>query len=109
VFEPSLFVDATVISANAAGMATIDAGLKALSPDAGLPVVTSAPGCLDRFMGDEHGAVVSEGGALPALGERVILQPGHCDPTVNLHDACHVCDGDMIVDIWPVTARGRST
>jgi D-serine deaminase-like pyridoxal phosphate-dependent protein len=109
VFEPSLFVDATVISANAAGMATIDAGLKALSPDAGLPVVTSPPGCLYKFMGDEHGAVVSEGGALPALGERVILQPGHCDPTVNLHDACHVCDGDMIVDIWPVTARGRST
>src|SRR5207253_8197213 len=38
VFEPALFLDATVISANAAGMVTVDAGLKALASDAGPPV-----------------------------------------------------------------------
>jgi D-serine deaminase-like pyridoxal phosphate-dependent protein len=27
-----------------------------------------------------------EGATLPALGELVWLVPGHCDPTVNLHD-----------------------
>jgi D-serine deaminase-like pyridoxal phosphate-dependent protein len=109
VFEPSLFLDAIVISANAAGLVTVDAGLKALSTDAGPPAVTSAPDCHYRFMGDEHGAIVSDGGALPALGGRVTLQPGHCDPTVNLHDIYLVCEGDMVVEIWPVTARGRST
>jgi D-serine deaminase-like pyridoxal phosphate-dependent protein len=110
-FAPALFVDATVVSANAAGMVTVDAGLKALSPDAGPPVVAAgAPaGSCYVFMGDEHGAIVAEAGLLPGLGARVTLQPGHCDPTVNLHDVYHVLDGDMVVDVWPVTARGRST
>lgn len=107
VFEPALFLDATVISANAAGMVTVDAGLKALSTDAGPPVVKG--GGRYVFMGDEHGAVIAQGGPLPGLGQRVTLQPGHCDPTVNLHDAYHVVEGEMVVELWPVTARGRST
>ncbi len=32
----------------------------------------------------------------------------HCDPTVNLYDHYHVVAGDTLVDIWPVSARGRS-
>jgi D-serine deaminase-like pyridoxal phosphate-dependent protein len=110
VFEPSLFVDATVISANAAGLVTVDAGLKALSPDAGPPEIVGARAADARyaFMGDEHGAILSAGGPLPGLGDRVALLPGHCDPTVNLYDFYHVRDGDRIVEIWPVTARGRS-
>ena len=104
VFEPALFVDSTVISANHPGMVTVDAGLKALSTDAGPPVVTG--GGRYAFMGDEHGAVFAEGGSLPGLGDRVTLQPGHCDPTVNLHDRYHVVDGEMVVAIWLVTARG---
>lgn len=107
LFEPALFLDATVISANASGMVTVDAGLKALSTDAGPPLVIG--GGRYAFMGDEHGAVFAEGGALPGLGERVTLQPGHCDPTVNLHDVYHVIEGETVVEIWPVTARGRST
>jgi D-serine deaminase-like pyridoxal phosphate-dependent protein len=60
-------------------------------------------------MGDEHLAVVApEGGASPALAEQVILTPPHCDPTVNLYESFHVVKGDTLVDIWPVTARGRS-
>ncbi len=104
-FEHALMVDSTVISANATGMVTIDAGLKALSPDAGPPVT---PAGTYRFMGDEHGAIVAEG-TPPGLGERATLIPGHCDPTVNLYDQYHVLEGDTIVDTWPVTARGRST
>jgi D-serine deaminase-like pyridoxal phosphate-dependent protein len=107
VFEPTLFLDTTVISANAAGIVTVDAGLKALASDAGPPVVMG--GGRYAFMGDEHGAIVAEGGALPGLGERVTLQPGHCDPTVNLHDCYHVLDGECVAETWPVTARGRST
>ena len=40
-----------------------------------------------RSGGDEHG--ILEGGAVGALavGDTLLLQPSHCDPTVNLHDA----------------------
>ena len=52
--------------------------------------------------------IAPEGKAAPAHGEQVILTPPHCDPTVNLYESYHVVKGDTLVDIWPVTARGRS-
>ena len=50
----------------------------------------------------------AQGQQAPALAEQVILTPPHCDPTVNLYEAYHVVKGDTLVEIWPVTARGRS-
>ncbi len=41
----------------------------------------------------------------PAVGDLVWLQPGHCDPTVNLHDALVVVDEDGTYVLWPVDAR----
>ena len=64
--------------------------------------------------GDEHGIVrPSPGGdatGLPALGETVWLVPGHCDPTVNLHDR-YVCvrgglASGVVEAVWAIEARG---
>ena len=110
-FEHSLFVDARVVSCNTPGMATIDAGFKALCTDAGPPAVAfGAPaGSTYHFMGDEHGAIVDPAGTRQwSIGDIVRLVVPHCDPTVNLYDAYHVVAGETLVDIWPVTARGRS-
>lgn len=110
-FATALTVDASVISTYADGLVTIDAGLKAFATEAGPPpVLRGAPaGSSYRFMGDEHGGITPpEGEAAPALGGRVVLATPHCDPTVNLYDAYHVLDGDTLVAIWPITARGRS-
>ncbi|MBI1250355.1 MAG: DSD1 family PLP-dependent enzyme [Alphaproteobacteria bacterium] len=108
-FAPSLFVEAHIISANAQGMATIDAGFKALAADGGPPrIAAGAPdGAKFVFMGDEHGAVIAPDGVF-ALGATVRLVTPHCDPTVNLYDAYHVVRGETLIDIWPVDARGRS-
>jgi len=59
-------------------------------------------------MGDEQGALVHPAGDLPALDAMVSLGAPHCDPTVNLYDTYHVVSGTTLVDLWPVTARGRS-
>jgi len=110
-FEQALQIDSRVVSANAPGMATVDAGLKAMATEKGPPVILrgAAPGSTTRFMGDEHLAVIApEGQAAPGLGEQVVLTPPHCDPTVNLYESYHVVKGDTLVEIWPVTARGRS-
>jgi len=110
-FEQALQIDARVVSANTAGMVTVDAGLKAMATEKGPPMILkgAAPGATTRFMGDEHLAVIApEGKAAPGHGEQVILTPPHCDPTVNLYESYHVVKGDTLVDIWPVTARGRS-
>ena len=110
-FEQALQIDARVVSANTSGMVTVDAGLKAMATEKGPPMILSGAveGATTRFMGDEHLAVIApEGKAAPGLGEQVVLTPPHCDPTVNLYESFHVVKGDTLVDIWPVTARGRS-
>ena len=108
-FETSLVVDAHVISANSASMATIDAGFKALSTDGGLPVVMDgAPAsAMFVFMGDEHGALIAPDHTF-CIGDHVSLAVPHCDPTVNLYDAYHVVRDGTLIGIWPVSARGRS-
>lgn len=111
VFATALTVDASVISANQPGMVTIDAGLKALATEAGVPpVLAGAPdGSTYIFRGDEHGAIlVPDDAALPALGSRIVLETPHCDPTVDRYEAYHVVEDGTLVEIWPVTARGRS-
>jgi D-serine deaminase-like pyridoxal phosphate-dependent protein len=108
-FATSLFIDSTVISANAEGVATVDAGFKAMATDGGLPAIHAGapPDSSFLFMGDEHGAIKTEKSKF-GLGDRVVLTAPHCDPTVNLYDHYHVVQGDTLVAIWPVSARGRS-
>ncbi len=109
-FETSLLIEARVVSANASGLVTLDAGLKAFATEAGAPVVLAgAPnGAKFRFMGDEHGALIVGDAPPPALGQMVTLGAPHCDPTVNLYDNFHVVQGDTLRAIWPVAGRGRS-
>jgi D-serine deaminase-like pyridoxal phosphate-dependent protein len=84
VFEHALFVKAQVMS-RGDERAVVDAGHKSHAIDSGLPRVWWPEGLSYANGGDEHG--VLRGAHLPALGETVWLVPGHCDPTVNLHDA----------------------
>ncbi|HKX88245.1 MAG TPA: DSD1 family PLP-dependent enzyme [Sphingopyxis sp.] len=110
-FEVSLAVDARVVSANHSGLVTIDAGYKSLSTDGGVAVVQrGAPEtAFFAFMGDEHAALIAPDiGNELAPGDPVSLTVPHCDPTVNLYDSYHVVAGDTLVDIWPVSARGRA-
>jgi 3-hydroxy-D-aspartate aldolase len=108
-FEPALFVRTSVISANAAGHVTTDAGLKHFATDGPRPVI--ARGAPDRaeyhFFGDEHGRIEFPDAPrhLPVGTALECITP-HCDPTVNLYDVYHVVHGDALVDIWPIDARG---
>lgn len=106
-FQHSLFVYTTVMSTPEPGRAVVDAGLKASSVDSGFPSVHDEPEL--RFVGasDEHGRLEWDGSdARLALGDKLKLVPGHCDPTVNLYD-WYVCVRDGRVQaIWPIVARG---
>ena len=102
-FEHALFVLSTVMS-RASQHAVVDAGLKASSVDSGLPTPWQREGLRYTHASDEHGWL--EGAKLPALGEKVLLVPGHCDPTINLYD-WYVCVRRGVVEaLWPITARG---
>jgi D-serine deaminase-like pyridoxal phosphate-dependent protein len=106
-FEQSLFVWTTVMSRPNAARAVVDAGLKASSVDSGMPQVWNLPGVEFVKASDEHGVLrIAPGAAAPALGAKLLLVPGHCDPTVNLYD-WFVCVRRGVVEaLWPVSARG---
>jgi len=113
-FEHALFVKSQVIS-RSADRAIVDAGHKCHAIDSGLPGVWDAPELEFGNGGDEHGILRrrSVSARLPALGETVWLVPGHCDPTVNLHDALIGVRGGLargvVERLIAVDARGRLT
>lgn len=106
-FEHALFVLATVMSRPAADRAVLDAGLKALSVDKGMPRVHGLADVEYQRASDEHG-VLRVGGEARGLrlGDRVWLVPGHCDPTINLYDWYVAVRGGRVEALWPITARG---
>jgi D-serine deaminase-like pyridoxal phosphate-dependent protein len=114
-FEHALFVKSQVMSRSASHV-VVDAGIKAYAIDAGLPRVCGRNLEMINY-GDEHGVLEPSGTGsavdLPQLGEIIWLIPGHCDPTVNLHDAYVAVRGGLergvVEAVWPVDTRGCMT
>jgi len=116
-FEHALFVKTQVMSRHASH-AVCDAGHKSHAIDSGLPRVHAldGQGGLDYFNGgDEHGILRLAAGntCLPELGQPLWLIPGHCDPTVNLHEVMIGVSGGLqagtVKRIIRVDARGAMT
>ena len=115
-FEHALFLLTEVMSAGQ-GRAVVDAGHKSHAVDSGLPRVHDPSGRYRLAFengGDEHGVLRPlEASPLPALGERLWLVPGHCDPTVNLHDRYVGVRGGLaggrVESLIPIDARGAIT
>lgn len=106
-FEHALFVLATVMSRPAPDYAVVDAGLKASSVDTGMPGVWQRPGLEYKSASDEHGWIeIGAGAAAPGLGDKLMLVPGHCDPTINLYDWYVCVRGGKVEALWAITARG---
>lgn len=108
-YRHSLFVLTTVMSRSKPDLAVVDAGLKALAFDSGPPLVWQRPDVSFQVPSDEHGELGLEPGAELGLGERLMLVPGHCDPTVNLYDWFVGLRGGRVERLWPVAARGALT
>ena len=105
-FEHSLFVWTTVMSRTSPERAVVDAGLKASSVDSGMPKVADTPGAEYQKASDEHGVLALQPGVQIAVGDKLKLIPGHCDPTVNLYDQYICVRKGRVEDLWPITARG---
>ena len=75
--------------------------------DSGFPTLDGMPDYPYVSAADEHGRVnLPPGSNRLAVGEKVRLTPGHCDPTVNLHDWYVGVRGGKVECVWPVSARG---
>jgi D-serine deaminase-like pyridoxal phosphate-dependent protein len=116
-FEHALFVKTQVISSQQ-DHAVCDAGHKSHAIDSGLPKVLALDAEHELEYangGDEHGILrpTRAGQRVPHLGQFLWLIPGHCDPTVNLHDHLVGVKGGLqkgtVERIIRVDARGALT
>jgi 3-hydroxy-D-aspartate aldolase len=106
-WENALFILTSVMSHVKADKAICDAGLKAQSVDSGLPVVYGRDDVKYIKCSDEHGVIADPDGALK-VRDKLRLVPGHCDPTVNVHDWYVGVRGGKVEALWPVSARGKA-
>ena len=109
-FRHSLFVLTTVMSAAQPGIAVVDAGHKSVAIDSGMPTVWQRPGLRYAGASDEHGKLMfDENVRGPAIGEKLRLVPGHCDPTVDRFDWYVGIRAGRVESLWPVAARGATS
>jgi D-serine deaminase-like pyridoxal phosphate-dependent protein len=109
-YEPSLFVDTTVVGTQWDDHVTTDAGTKSFALNGPFPLPASPePGWTYSYSGDEFGRLtLAPGARRPSRGERLAFVVSHCDPTVVLYPY-FVCVRDAWVeDYWPITPRQRS-
>ena len=111
-YKPALTMLSSVISANHAGHATIDAGTKAVYVTPGAPAQVIKDNCIQKEFvyswdfGDEHGHLTFPESTVLRPGDIVELIVSHCDPTVNLFDVLHVVKAGELVGQWQISLRG---
>ena len=91
--------------------AIVDAGLKSYSGEKGSPWVHGREDVQrhQHFRRARQARARRRRRTPLQLGDKVWLIPGHCDPTVNLHDWYVGVRHGRVEALWPISARGAST
>jgi D-serine deaminase-like pyridoxal phosphate-dependent protein len=110
----ALTVLATVVSHPTPRRYVLDAGIKALAgEDYGWGTygrLLEHPDVVLTRATEEHGVIeLPDDVADPRLrvGDVVRIVPDHACGTANMQDVLVAVDGERVVDVWPVIARGR--
>ena len=110
LFECALSLVSTLTSRPTSSRAVIDAGLKVLTYDQGLPELKGIEGVSLVKLSAEHGHLDIENlNTALHVGQRVVVLPSDTDTTINLHDRIYGIRGDDVEVVWPVAGRGMVT
>jgi len=105
-FEQAFLVLGTVLSRPSPTSVSADCGHKSCSQDHGMPDARDLPGATVMFLADEHAMITVPPDSALKPGDRIQFVPSHIDPTINLHDVFYALEGDRVVGVWPIEARG---
>ncbi len=109
-FHLALTLLCTVISRPTKQTAIIDAGLKSITNEFGLPAVRGIKKGVVVSLSEEHGKLqLSEDALDLRVGDKIELIPSHGCTTVNLHERYYVYRNGLLEATWPVAARGAVT
>ena len=84
----------------------LDSGRKSVGIDFVLPTMLEYPFYQARYFAEEHAIFDVDERCTLKYGDTAELIPGYAPSTVNLYDAYHVVENDVVVDIWPIIPRG---
>ena len=104
-FSKALTVLGTVVIQHGNTL-VLDSGRKSIGIDFVLPTMVDYPFYQARYFAEEHALFDVDERCGLKLGDTVELVPGYAPTTVNLYDAYHVVEKDVVVDIWPIIPRG---
>jgi D-serine deaminase-like pyridoxal phosphate-dependent protein len=104
-FSKALTVLGTVVIQHGKTI-VLDSGRKSVGIDFVLPTMVDYPYYQARYFAEEHALFDVDERCQLMLGDTVELIPGYAPTTVNLYDAYHVVEKDVVVDIWPIVPRG---
>jgi D-serine deaminase-like pyridoxal phosphate-dependent protein len=96
-FELALSVLSTAISKTEGERIVVDAGLKSISSELGMPVVKSDPGLRLRALNAEHGIMdILDSSVSISPGDTIEIWVHYSDGTVNLHERMYgIRDGEV--------------
>ena len=106
-FPCSLTLLATVVSRPKPTRIIVDAGMKVLTKEFGIPQPL-ADGLEMRGLSEEHGTMDAEPSVDLQPGDKIEILPTHCCTTVNLHDRYYGIRNGIVESVWEIAARGKS-
>ena len=102
-FKNSLFILATVVSVNDR-LVVVDAGVKSCGVDQGMPECVGFT--VSHIVASEEHLQLHNPSKSFKIGDRVLLIPGHCCSTVNLHEKLYFIRDNKVTRRVAVSARG---
>lgn len=107
-FDCALTILTTVISRPDSNTVIVDAGLKSVTKELGIPEVKNIDGAKLVSLSEEHGKIdMSESNVNLKPGDKIELIPSHCCTTINLHDQFYGIRNDRLEAIWHIAGRGK--
>ena len=107
-FDLALTILATVISKTGGEYLVVDAGMKTISCERGIPAVKCPEGVTLNRLNAEHG-IVNLGHAAPdvRIGDRIEIWVRYSDATVNLHDRIYGVRNGHVEKVFELCGRGH--
>jgi len=107
-FKPALSVLATVISKTPGERVVVDAGVKAISGERGLPTIKGIAGLRVKALHAEHAPIeLLDSAAGPEVGDKIELAVQYHDGTIHLHQRMFGIRNGVVEEVLTIE-RGAS-
>jgi D-serine deaminase-like pyridoxal phosphate-dependent protein len=108
-FEPTLSLLTTVVSKTEGERLVVDAGIKALSREEGMPLVKGIDKVQLKALHAEHGIVeMLDPSVALEVGDKIEIWVYYADGTINLHERMYGIRNGAVEEVLRIEGRGKS-